>query len=246
MPATRVPSVIPFVPDCAACPRLATFLAETKARYPDYHCAPVPAFGSAAPSMLVVGLAPGLHGANATGRPFTGDHAGLLLYQTLHAVGRASAPVSTHVNDKLTLPECRITNAVKCVPPANKPTPAEIRTCNQFLRAELALLGVPAVDGAAAVSAGHAGKPLAIIALGRVAHEAVLSALGLRKAALPFGHGVEHALMAHPRPVRLFDSYHCSRYNTQTRRLTAEMFEAVFRAADGFARREAPTAEGRA
>lgn len=169
----------------------------------------MPAFGDAQPRLLIVGLAPGLHGANRTGRPFTGDHAGLLLYETLYAYGYADRPVSVAADDGLTLSGCRITNAVKCVPPENKPSPAEIRQCNAYLAAELA-----------ALPAGGA-----ILALGRIAHDAVLLALARRPGDHPFGHAARHDL---PGGWRLFDSYHCSRYNTQTRRLTPAMFRAVF------------------
>lgn len=234
-----------FDPDCRACPRLADFLAESRVRYPDYYCRPVPAFGSEMPTLLVVGLAPGLHGANASGRPFTGDHAGILLYQTLYDIGRASRAVSESVADGLTLIDCRITNAVKCVPPANKPTPAEIRTCNGWLKAELSALGLdrPAqgkIDAPLATENPQQIQlaPIAVVALGRIAHEAVLRALGRRLADYPFAHGAEHALGMAARPARLFDSYHCSRYNTQTRRLTPEMFLRVFARADAFARSE--------
>jgi uracil-DNA glycosylase family 4 len=187
---------------------LASFLDEGRARYPAYHCAPVAPFGDASPRLLVVGLAPGLHGANATGRPFTGDYAGVLLYETLHAFGWSTAPVSVSREDGLRLIGCRITNAVKCVPPANKPLPAEIRTCNAFLSAELASLDEGAV----------------VLALGAIAHQAVLRARGLKASGYAFGHGAEHVL---PDGRHLFDSYHCSRYNTQTKRLTAEMFREV-------------------
>jgi uracil-DNA glycosylase family 4 len=193
---------------CARCPRLAQARAEIKRKYPDYHCRPVPAFGDPKPRLLVVGLAPGLHGANRTGRPFTGDHAGLLLYRTLHRFGLASAPESTGADDGLQLAGCRITNAVKCWPPENKPLPAEVARCNGFLRAEVASL-----------SAGAA-----ILALGAIAHGAVLRACDLPVAPRPFAHGARHSL---PRAMTLHDSYHCSRYNTQTKRLTAEMFEEV-------------------
>ncbi|BAN35120.1 uracil-DNA glycosylase superfamily [Sulfuricella denitrificans skB26] len=159
--------------------------------------------------MLIVGLAPGMHGANRTGRPFTGDFAGILLYRTLHKYGFASAPASVSVEDGLELIDCRITNAVKCLPPLNKPEPAEIRQCNGYLCGEIAGLG----DSAA------------ILALGTIAHQAVLRALELKLKDFSFGHGAVHAL---PRGMTLYDSYHCSRYNTQTRRLTAEMFESVF------------------
>jgi uracil-DNA glycosylase family 4 len=169
----------------------------------------VPAFGDASPRLLIVGLAPGLHGANRTGRPFTGDYAGELLYATLHEFGYASRPVSVSADDGLVLSGCRISNAVKCVPPANKPEPAEVRRCNAYLREEL--LALPGAT--------------AILALGLIAHQAVLMALGLKRSAYVFGHGAEHVL---PDGRRLFDSYHCSRYNTQTRRLTPAMFRAVF------------------
>jgi uracil-DNA glycosylase family 4 len=199
-----------FDPDCRACPRLAGFLDEVRTRHPDYHARPVPAFGDPAPRLLIVGLAPGMHGANRSGRPFTGDYAGVLLYATLHKFGYASAPESVSKDDGLRLIGCRITNAVKCLPPANKPEPAEIRTCNGFLAAELAALPERA----------------SILALGLIAHQAVLRALGLKLKDRPFAHGSDHRL---PDGRRLVSSYHCSRYNTQTRRLTPAMFEAVFR-----------------
>jgi uracil-DNA glycosylase family 4 len=195
--------------DCTACPRLAGFLAESRGRYPGYFSKPVPAFGDASPRLLIVGLAPGLHGANRTGRPFTGDHAGILLYETLHAFGYASRPQSVAADDGLILNGCRISNAVKCVPPENKPETGEIKRCNAYLKEELAAL--PA--------------DTALLALGLVAHKAVLMALGLKQSAYVFGHGAVHRL---PDSRRLHDSYHCSRYNTQTRRLTPEMFRAVF------------------
>ena len=179
------------------------------ARHPGYHCRPVPPFGSARPRLLIVGLAPGMHGANRTGRPFTGDHAGILLYRTLHAHGFATRAESFAPDDGLRLRDCRITNAVKCLPPANKPLPAEIRTCNAFLAGELAALPRSAL----------------VIALGGIAHAAVLRACGLKPAQARFGHGALHVL---PDGRRLLDSYHCSRYNTQTRRLTPAMFDAVF------------------
>ena len=175
-------------------------------------------FGAARPRLLIVGLAPGFHGANATGRPFTGDHAGILLYETLHRYGWASAPVSSSADDGLRLRGCRITNAVKCVPPQNRPTPAEIATCSAFLSAELAGLGRGAV----------------VLALGAIAHGAVLRGCGLKASACAFGHGAEHAL---PGDRVLFDSYHCSRYNTQTRRLTTGMFREVVERATARARR---------
>ncbi len=197
-----------YDPDCTRCPRLAEYLAEAHQRYPDYWCRPVAAFGDARPRILLVGLAPGLHGANASGRPFTGDYAGILLYETLHRLGLASQPQATALDDGLELTGVRITNAVKCAPPENKPLPLEIKTCNGYLRAELAVLASVRV----------------IVALGRIAHESVLIALGLKRAAFPFGHAAEHSL---PGARVLIDSYHCSRYNTQTRRLTAQMFGAV-------------------
>ncbi|HSY08802.1 MAG TPA: uracil-DNA glycosylase [Steroidobacteraceae bacterium] len=190
------------------CPRLAAFLADIRVRHPTYWSRPVPAFGAPAPRILLVGLAPGLHGANRTGRPFTGDFAGILLYETLHELGLASHPQSLARNDGLALAHTRITNAVKCLPPANKPLPPEIRCCNSYLRNELEV--VPSVR--------------VIVALGHVAHDAVVLACGLPRSAFVFAHGREHAL---DRMRRLLDSYHCSRYNTQTRRLTATMFKAV-------------------
>ena len=198
-----------FDRDCRRCPRLAEFLDAVKARHPDYHARPVPAFGDPQARLLIVGLAPGLHGANASGRPFTGDHAGILLYETLHAFGYGSRPLSESARDGLQLTGCRITNAVKCLPPGNKPELAEVKTCNAFLRAELAGLPADAV----------------VLALGKIAHDAVLRALDLKPGQYRFGHGARHHL---PSGQWLLDSYHCSRYNTQTRRLTPEMFRAVF------------------
>ncbi|MGH8283185.1 MAG: uracil-DNA glycosylase [Gammaproteobacteria bacterium] len=193
---------------CTRCPRLAAFLADVRREHPDYHARPVAPFGDAHARLLIVGLAPGLHGANATGRPFTGDHAGILLYQTLHKFGFASASESTTADDALKLRDCRITNAVKCVPPQNKPSTAEILTCNRYLRAELETLPSSAV----------------ILALGRIAHEAVLRALELKPRLFTFRHSAQHRLDG---KRILLDSYHCSRYNTQTRRLTTAMFETV-------------------
>jgi uracil-DNA glycosylase family 4 len=197
-----------YDPHCTRCPRLAAFLASTRQRHPGYWARPVPSFGAARPRIVIVGLAPGLHGANRTGRPFTGDHAGLLLYETLYAAGLANRPQSRSAGDGLRLIDVRILNSVKCVPPQNKPLPAEVRCCNGYLKAELQRLRSARV----------------YIALGRVGHEALLMALGLPRARYPFGHGREHALDA---ARWLIDSYHCSRYNTATRRLTAQMFEAV-------------------
>ncbi len=197
-----------YDPDCTRCPRLARFLAKTRARHADYWARPVPSFGARAPKLVIVGLAPGMHGANRTGRPFTGDFAGILLYQTLYDLGLASAPVSVAEDDGLKLLNTRIVNAVKCLPPQNKPLPEEIRCCNAFLKRELEEL--PGVR--------------VYLALGRIAHDAVLMAQGLRRGAFPFRHGHEHALDG---ARWLIDSYHCSRYNTQTRRLSAPMFRAV-------------------
>ena len=197
-----------YDPDCTLCPRLAAFLDEGKRSYPDYFCAPVPPFGDPDARLLLVGLAPGFHGANATGRPFTGDYAGILLYETLYEFGLSTGPVSVSADDGLRLIDCRISNSVKCVPPQNKPLPAEIATCNRYLAAELARVA----DGTV------------LLALGAIAHGAALRALGLKPGPYPFAHGAEHLL---PRGLRLVDSYHCSRYNTNTRRLTVEMFRAV-------------------
>jgi uracil-DNA glycosylase family 4 len=198
----------PFDASCKRCPRLARFLAATQREHPGYHCRPVAPFGDAAPRLLIVGLAPGLHGANRTGRPFTGDHAGILLYETLFAQSLTTAAQSSASDDGLVMRHARITNAVKCLPPANKPLPVEIRECNVYLRTELAQLS----------------SVRAVLALGRVAHDAVLMALEQKRGAAVFAHGAEHRL---PGGRALIDSYHCSRYNTQTRRLTAEMFAKV-------------------
>lgn len=202
-----------FDPRCRACPRLVAHLERVQARHPGYHCAPVAPFGDPGARLLVVGLAPGEHGANATGRPFTGDFAGELLYRTLYAFGLTNAPVSRHPGDGLQLVGCRVTNAVKCLPPGNRPSGAELRTCNHFLAAELS-----------------ERPPEVVVALGRVGHDATLGALGLRRRDWPFAHGRVH----YPEgcPV-LVDSYHCSRYNTQTGRLTPAMFHDVFRTAVG-------------
>jgi uracil-DNA glycosylase family 4 len=225
-----------FSTDCTRCPRLAAFLQGVRTEHPDYYALPVAPFGDEKPKLLIVGLAPGMHGANRTGRPFTGDHAGILLYHTLHRFGWANQSESTRLGDGLRLIGCRITNAVKCLPPQNKPERMEVRTCNPYLAQEIASL--PASAG--------------ILALGTVAHEAVLMALNLPATSRKFAHGAVHELTAplpvlnegaldagraathpgetltFPRGVRLYDSYHCSRYNTQTKRLTSAMFEAVF------------------
>ncbi len=199
---------VAYDPDCTRCPRLAAFLRQARAHYPDYWARPVPSFGDPGARLVLVGLAPGLHGANRTARPFTGDHAGILLYQTLYDAGLATQPVSSHADDDLRLTGARIVNSVKCVPPQNKPLPAEIRTCNAFLAREMQELTGARV----------------YLALGRVAHEAVLLARGLKKTDFPFAHAAVHLLAG---DVHLVDSYHCSRYNTQTRRLTAAMFRSV-------------------
>lgn len=195
--------------DCVRCPRLAAHLSDIRRDYPDYHARPVAPFGDPDPRLLIVGLAPGMHGANASGRPFTGDYAGILLYETLHKFGFSNRPASLHKDDGLVLGRCRITNAVKCLPPENKPMPAEISSCNPFLRAEISALRPDAL----------------ILALGTIAHQAVLRALSLPVKDYKFSHGAEHQLAG---GRWLFDSYHCSRYNTQTRRLTEQMFHEVF------------------
>ena len=199
--------------DCRQCERLSGFLQTVKHQHPDYHARPVAAFGDAAPKLLIVGLAPGMHGANRTGRPFTGDYAGVLLYQTLHRFGFATHPESVSSTDGLRLIGCRITNAVKCLPPENKPLPQEIKQCNSYLSEEL---------NEFAQKGG-----VAVLALGTIAHQAVLMALHLKKKDYPFSHGSVHRLPV-SNGLRLYDSYHCSRYNTQTKRLTTEMFAQVF------------------
>jgi len=198
--------------NCKQCPRLAQHLESISAIHPSYHCRPVPPFGDPIARLLIVGLAPGLHGANATGRAFTGDHAGILLYETLHTLGIASASQSISALDNMTLNNCRITNAVKCLPPQNKPIGAEISTCNIYLASELK-----------AVPPGGV-----IMALGRIAHQAIAKALSLNQTDIPFAHGAEYPL---PGQRSLISSYHCSRYNTQTGRLTKAMFLEVMRKA---------------
>ena len=201
-----------FSTNCHKCQRLVNFLNEVKVNYPNYHARPVPDFGDISPKLLIIGLAPGMHGANRTGRPFTGDFAGVLLYQTLYKYGFSNHEKSISMNDGLELIGCRITNAVKCLPPGNKPESNEIKNCNGYLSGEIASF--------------LAGKGVALLALGTVAHRAVLMALGLRLKDYPFGHGLIHQL---PNNLTLYDSYHCSRYNTQTKRLTTDMFEQVFK-----------------
>jgi uracil-DNA glycosylase family 4 len=194
--------------DCPLCPRLVEFRRATRAKFPAWHNAPVPPFGGEDARLLIVGLAPGLQGANRTGRPFTGDYAGDLLYATLKEFGLARGAYDKRPDDGLHLIDCRISNAVKCVPPENKPTPEEIRICNRFLADELASLP----------------KLKVVLALGSIAHDAVLVGMGQRKSTAKFAHGAQHAL---PRGIAMFDSYHCSRYNTNTGRLTTEMFRDV-------------------
>ena len=200
----------PFEPgrDCPLCPRLAEFRAQARAKQPDWYNAPVDSFGDPKAQLLIVGLAPGMQGANRTGRPFTGDYAGDLLYATLLDYGFAKGVYQARPDDGLKLVDCRISNAVRCVPPQNKPLPAEINTCRQFLVKTITTMP----------------NLRAIVALGRIAHDSTLKALGLRSAAAPFGHGAVHQAAA----IRLYDSYHCSRYNTNTGVLTTEMFHAVF------------------
>jgi uracil-DNA glycosylase family 4 len=193
--------------DCALCPRLAAFRADNRALYPTFFNAPVPAWGDAAARLIIVGLAPGLKGANRTGRPFTGDYAGDLLYATLQKFGLAEGEYRERPDDGLVLKSVKIINAVRCVPPQNKPTGDEIRTCRTFLSGAIAQ-----------------GAPRAFLALGRIAHDSLLSSLSERRAAFGFAHGAEHQLTG---GARLFDSYHCSRYNTNTGVLTQAMFEDV-------------------
>ena len=198
-----------FDRNCRRCPRLAQFLDDVSREHPGYYCRPVPPFGDWPARLLIVGLAPGMHGANRTGRPFTGDYAGILLYETLHRYGFSTEPVSESADDALELIGCRITNSVKCLPPDNKPVGSEIRNCNAYLVAELETMPAGSV----------------LLALGGIAHRAVIRALGLKQADFPFGHAAEHRLSD---GVVLLDSYHCSRYNTNTGRLTPEMFRDVF------------------
>jgi len=203
-----------FDATCRRCPRLAGFLDEVKVKHPDYFAAPVPAFGDEHPRLLIVGLAPGMHGANRTGRPFTGDYAGILLYKTLFELGCSNILGTDNSNDGLVLNGVRISNAVKCLPPQNKPETSEIRECNPFIAAEIAQLP----------------KDCNLLALGSIAHQAVLRSYGLKLGALKFGHGAVHEL---PDGRKLYDSYHCSRYNTQTKRLTETMFRDVVAVALG-------------
>lgn len=201
MPSTNPPH------DCPLCPRLAEFRAENRRLHPDFFNGPVPNWGDATPRLIIVGLAPGLRGANRTGRPFTGDYAGDLLYATLQKFGLATGSYDERPDDGLALNKVLIANAVRCVPPQNKPTGPEIATCRQFLSATIA-----------------AHRPAFFLVLGRIAHDSLLTTLGEKRSAYPFGHGAEHALSS---GARLFDSYHCSRYNTNTGVLTEAMFEDV-------------------
>ncbi len=203
--------------DCPACPRLCQYRAENRKTFPDKHNAPVPAFGGLDAPFLIVGLAPGLRGANFTGRPFTGDYAGDLLYATLPKFGFAQGPYAEHAGDGLSLIDCRITNAVRCVPPENKPLPAEMKNCLPFLEREMAAM-----------------KNLRVVlALGLIAHNAVLKACGARATRYKFAHNARHTLDS---GLILADSYHCSRYNTNTGRLTPAMFETVFAGIAGILR----------
>lgn len=194
--------------DCPLCPRLAAFRAATREAHPDWFNAPVPSFGDVEPELLIVGLAPGLRGANRTGRPFTGDYAGELLYRTLLKSGFATGKYGADIADGLALRRARITNAVRCVPPQNKPERAEIAACSRFLAAELSA----------------SPRIRAILALGVIAHDAVLAAKNLKRARYKFAHGAMHVL---PDGTLLADSYHCSRLNTNTGTLTPQMFETV-------------------
>lgn len=198
-----------FDPDCRRCQRLSQFLDEVKRQHPNYHARPVAPFGDANARLLIVGLAPGMHGANASGRPFTGDYAGILLYQALYDFGFSNQLTSSHREDGLQLKNCRITNAVKCLPPQNKPTGDEIKACNPFLAREIQTLPDKAV----------------ILALGNIAHQAVLRAYLLKTSASKFAH---HAVFTLPDGKHLVSSYHCSRYNVQTKRLSMEMLAEVF------------------
>ncbi|MCU7882479.1 MAG: uracil-DNA glycosylase [Candidatus Thiodiazotropha sp. (ex Lucinoma aequizonata)] len=198
-----------FNPRCRRCLRLVDFLDQVKKDYPNYHAAPVAPFGDAKARLLIVGLAPGMHGANATGCPFAGDHAGILLYQTLFDYGFSNQPEASSRKDGLKLHNCRITNAVKCLPPQNKPIGSEINNCNSFLHDELESMP----------------KNSLVISLGSIAHQAIIKALGLRQKVVSFAHGKEHEISDQ---LLLIDSYHCSRYNTQTRRLTTAMFQQIF------------------
>jgi uracil-DNA glycosylase family 4 len=203
-------------PDCPLCPRLVSFREVNRGAWPEWFNAPVPSFGSADARLLIVGLAPGLRGANRTGRPFTGDYAGVLLYRTLLKYGFAAGSYAERADDGLALRDCLITNAVRCVPPANKPESGEINMCRQFLSGRISALP----------------RLTAIVVLGRIAHESAVKAFGLKLKDFSFGHGRVHTISAGK--IRLYDSYHCSRYNTNTGMLTEEMFESVFSSVRNF------------
>jgi uracil-DNA glycosylase len=207
--AATVPAAGPSR-DCPHCPRLVAFREKQRAVFPAWHNAPVPAFGRLDARLLIVGLAPGLRGANRTGRPFTGDYAGDLLYETLQRYGFATGDYGAQPDDGLTLVDCRITNGVRCVPPENKPETAEIAACRPFLAAEIAAMP----------------RLRMVLALGGTAHGTVLTTLGQVRSRFAFAHGAAHPLPAHG--LTLIDSYHCSRYNTNTGKLTTAMFQSVF------------------
>lgn len=198
-----------YDPNCNRCDRLNNYLNSSRQKYPNYFCKPVPAFGAKEVKLLIVGLAPGLHGANKTGRPFTGDHAGIILYETLFKHGFSNKKNSEAQGDGLELINCKITNAVKCLPPLNKPLPEEVKNCNQYLQSEIESLEQKTV----------------LLALGTIAHNAILTAMDLVKKNFKFSHAARYEL---PNKLILYDSYHCSRYNTQTKRLTTKMFNNVF------------------
>lgn len=198
-----------FNPHCRSCRRLTHYLKKVQEQHPEYHCAPVDSFGPSGAKLLIVGLAPGLHGANKTGRPFTGDASGELLFETLYKTGFSSSPKSLSFGDGLVLNGARITNAVRCLPPENKPTARELRLCGRYLKEDLSDLGDKGV----------------IVALGKLAHDAVVRESGFPLSKFKFAHGAEHQISG---DLVLIDSFHCSRYNTQTKRLTPPMFEAVF------------------
>jgi uracil-DNA glycosylase len=221
MPGAEAPS------DCPLCPRLVTFRGQNRTGAPDWYNGAVPSFGGPEARLLIVGLAPGLRGANRTGRPFTGDYAGDLLYASLIEFGLARGSYAARPDDGLTLVDCMITNAVRCVPPENKPTPAEVATCRRFLAGRIASLA----------------RLVAILALGRIAHDSTLAALGARKSAFPFRHGARHAA---GKGVVVFDSYHCSRYNTNTGKLTPEMFRSVFASIAAYLRETEPQSSANA
>ncbi|MCP4000395.1 MAG: uracil-DNA glycosylase [Gammaproteobacteria bacterium] len=208
--------------NCKKCNRLSNFLVEVRANHPDYHALPVPSFGDPDARLLVVGMAPGMHGANATGRPFTGDHAGILLYQTLYDLGFSNQPDGVAIDDGLILTNCRITNAVRCLPPQNKVIAAEVNNCNTYLLDELTSLTPGSV----------------VLAVGGTAHNAILKALGLKKSAYKFSHGSQFDI---PNKLTLLSSYHCSRYNTNTKRLTTEMFNHVFTTAQTLLKKTSDT-----